>query len=245
MSKGLKKVLHICIIITILVVIAFIGLMIVLNYDENGESNMPFEISKITIISTTDAVDVEDDDNIWNEQVAQNNDIYIDITKNEDYSKTQIIEEINLSNFNITRESNLGEIVIYRPSTDELSTFENTEEYETSEITFTGEQETSIQNLQISNQGGRIAFRCANNNVGTYISNDGDELDYTNLLDKIGITNEDLQLNLSFDMEIVLTNGKVFEANINIDLPIEGVVSTGKSSQEITDLDIVFKRIEN
>ena len=40
--------------------------MIFLNYDKNGESNMPFELSKISVISTGDAQDVEDNKNKWN-----------------------------------------------------------------------------------------------------------------------------------------------------------------------------------
>jgi hypothetical protein len=32
---------------------------------------------------------------------------------------------------------------------------------------------------------------------------------------------------------------------VELELPIEDVVSTGKSSKEITDLDVVFKRVEN
>lgn len=245
MSKSIKKILHICIIITIIVAIAFAALILILQYDENGETNMPFEISKITIISTTDAQDVEDDENLWNELVSQNNDIYIDIKKNDDYRETQIIDNVVINNFNIVNEPAKGEITIYRPSTSELQTFENTEEYLTNEIIVTGEQATNIQNLQISNQGGRIAFRCSNNNLGSYVSNDGDELDYSKLLEKIGITNEDLKAKVSFDIEILLTNGKGFKTTVELDLPVDGVVSTGKSSTEITDLNVVFKRVEN
>lgn len=245
MSNKIKKMLHICIIIIIIIAIAFTALILILRYNEEGESNMPFEISKITIISTTDAQDVEDDENIWNEEISQNNDIYIDIKKNDDYSKTAIIEKITLNNFNITTKSEKGKFVIYKPSTSELSTFENLDEYEASEIIFTGEQTTDIQNLQISNQGGRIAFRCANVNLGTFISNDGDELDYSTLLSKIGIADEDIQAVVSFDIEIALEDNKKFKATVELNLPVDGVISTGKSSQEITDLEVVFKRVEN
>jgi hypothetical protein len=192
MTKSVKKILHVCIILTIIVAIGFTALILILSYDENGESNMPFEISKITIISTSDAQDVEDDENIWNEEVCQNNDIYIDIKKNDNYSKTQIIEKVVINNFKILSEPAKGEITIYKPSSSEVNNFENTEEYEISEFTVIGDQTTNIQDLKISNQGGRIAFRCANNNLGSYISNTEDELEHSKLLEKIGISDDDL-----------------------------------------------------
>ncbi len=245
MSSGIKKIIHICIIITIIVAIIFAGLIIILQYDETGETNMPFEISKITIISTTDAQDVEDSENLWNELVSQNNDIYIDIKKNDNYSQTQIIDSVTIDNFIIVEQPRIGNITIYRPSTSELQTFENIEEYETTEIIATGEQATNIQNMEISNQGGRIAFRCANNNLGSYISNVGTELNYSNLLELIGVSNEDLQAKVSFDVEILLRNGNGYKTTIELNLPVEGVVTTGKSSIEITELNTVFKRVEN
>ena len=77
MPKKVKKVLHLCIIITIIVAIIFAALILVLRYNEQGETNMPFDITKVTIISTTDAQDVEGGKDRWNKMVSQNNDIYI------------------------------------------------------------------------------------------------------------------------------------------------------------------------
>ena len=245
MSPKVKKMIHIAIITIIIVAIAFTALILILRYNEEGETNMPFEVSKITIISTTDAEDVEDEENIWNKIINQNNDIYIDIKKNDDYSKTQILEKVILNNFQITTKPEKGNITIYMPSTSEVATFENKDEYETSEIVFTGDQSTDIQNLQISNQGGRVAFRCANNNLGSYISNSKDDLDYSNLLNLIGISEQELQTTFSFDIEITLSNNIAFKSTIELAVPIDGIVENGTSSTEITDLDIVFKRIEN
>lgn len=244
MPKKVKKVLHICIILTILVAIGFVALVIILRYDENGESNMPFEVSKITVISTSDAQDVEDSENRWNERILQNNDIYIDIKKNDNYDKTEIIEKIVLNNFKVIEEPLKGGLVIYRPSTNELKTFENSIEFEASEIVITGGQSTDIQNLQISNQGGRIAFRCSNEFLGSYISNEEEELDYSKLLEKMGISYEDLKAKISFDIEIFLEDKKSFRATIDVDIPVEGVVAD-KSSKEITDIEAIFKRTEN
>lgn len=245
MSKNLKKVIHICIIITILVAIGFTGLIVVLRYSEKGETNMPFDITKITIVSTTDAKDSEDEENLWNLDVCQNNDIYIDIEKNENYEKKSIIDKIVINNMKFIKEPEIGKITTYRPSQNKLSTFENIEQYEQNEFVYQGEKTSNIQEMQISNQGGRLAFRCANNNLGTYKSNEEEELDYNKLLEKINIKNEDLQSKLSFDIEIVLTNKITFKSTIELDIPIGDIVKNGKTSQEITDMDIIFKRTEN
>ncbi len=158
MPKSVKRVLHICIIVTIIIAIAFAALILILQYNENGETNMPFEVSKITVVSTVDAFDVEDSSNRWNVQVIQNNDIYIDIKKNEDYTKKRIIKSVKLSNFKVTKQPMKGNIEIYRPSNSEIKTFENVEEYKVNGIEYAGDKATNIQNLKISNQGRKNCF---------------------------------------------------------------------------------------
>ena len=123
---------------------------------------------------------------------------------------------------------------------------ENLEEYISQEITFNGNKETNIKNLQISNQGGIILFRCANVNVGTYIANNATQVNYEDLLKSLNISNDDLKCTISFDMEIALDSNISYQTNISIDLPVDDVTQIGKTSKEITDLNnIVFKRTEN
>lgn len=245
MTRGVKKVLNICIIFTIIVAIGFTALMLILRYIEDGEQNMPFEVTKITIVSTNDAQNVEDKENRWNENVIQNNDIYIDIKKNESFPKKRIINKVHIDNLVVNKKPQEGTVNFYKPSKSDVKTFENKEDYKISKITFTGDKETKIKDLKISNQGGRIAFRCANENLGTYISNEDSELNYDMLLQKIGITDEQINMEISFDLAISLTNGQIFKANVNLNLPEEGIVEKGKTSREITDLDIAFRRVEN
>ena len=149
MSQKMKKIIHLCIIFTIIIAIIFTALILVLRYGELGETNMPFEVSKVMIISTVDAKDVDDTENKWNEVVSQNNDIYIDITKNENYFKDKIIKEIILNDFKVIKNPNKGEITIYKPSTNNVKTFENKEEYKVSDIKYEGNKNTDIQNLKI------------------------------------------------------------------------------------------------
>ena len=52
-------------------------------------------------------------------------------------------------------------------------------------------------------------------------------------------------MNISFDVNIVLADSKKFKSTIDLELPAEGIVESGKSSIEFMGKDFVFKRIEN
>ena len=219
----MPKALHIAIIFLIIIAIGFTAVMLILRYDEKGEENMPFDISKISVISSINGQDVKDKENLWNKAVGQDNDVYIYIEKNNNYIKTEAIEKIILNNFKIDSTPKKGEISFYKPSNNEKELFENTDESKVEEIVFSGEQSTKLQELKISNQGGIVAFRIANKNLGNYVSNEK-EIDYNNLLRKINITDEQIKTNISFDTTIVLAEGRSFKTTINLELPVEGVI---------------------
>lgn len=240
-----KKIFNICIVCIIIVMIIFIAWMFILNYDVNGETNMPFEISKISIISTVDGKDVENSEHKWAFDVMQNNDIYVYIEKNNEYKKQETIKSVKIDNFNIKRDSTLGEIKIYKPTVNETSLFKNVDENIIQDLEFIGAKSTDTRNLQISNQGGVISFRCANNNVGTYLSNDDSEINYKQLLTKLNLSEEDLKVAVTFNITITLNSGKIFKAeNVSIQIPNENLLTEGTVGKEYTDLqDIVFKRV--
>ena len=103
--------------------------------------------------------------------------------------------------------------------------------------------ESSIKEQKISNQGGLVVFRYAINNIGNYISNDDEEINHSNLLNKLNINNDDLKFKVSFDINITLNSGKIYKSNIELELPVNDVVNNGVQSTEYTDFDnIVFKR---
>ena len=166
---------------------------------------------------------------------------------NKDYSKQEIISYVKLENIKVKQSPAIGEIKIYKPVQDENILFKNQDENIISEITFTGAKATNTRNLEISNQGGPIAFRCANLNVGNYTSNDDEEINFEQLLKKLNVKEEDLKSTISFDIIIALNSKKVFKAeNVEIKIPNENIVEIGRVGFDSTDLkDIVFKRIEN
>ena len=239
------KSFHICMIIVIIVVILFIVGMLVLRYNVEGETNMPFNLSKIAIISTQQGIDNGETNTRWSFDIQQANDIYLYIDKNDAYDKTEIIRSVRVDSFQI--ESNNNEnIKLYKPNTrEENIIFKYDDEDIIQSLEYTGDVESDLKNLKISNQGGIIAFRCSNNNVVEYKSND-EEIKHEELLKKSNVTNESLQMKLSFDLIIKLESGKEYQAKIEVELPTRNVVEEGTTSSEITDLeDIVFKRIHN
>ena len=77
-----QKIFHSVIISVIIISILCVGGMFILRYQVEGESNMPFKISKISIIESVEGMETEGANEKWNFNVNQNNDIYIYIEKN-------------------------------------------------------------------------------------------------------------------------------------------------------------------
>ena len=247
MEQGIrKKIFHICMFISIIAIIFFIVGIIILKYHVEGEKDMPFEITNIKIISSVEGIDQENKQEKWNISINQNNDIYIYIEKNQNYKKTEVIENIILDNFVITRKNEIGTNKIYMPSNNVTRIFENTESFSTQSIKFDGDIEQNIKELKISNQGGLLVFRIANDNVGTYVSNEDEEIKHNELLQKINIKESDFEEEVSFDITINLSSEKSYKAKIKLNITPSDFSKDGSSYQEINDLsNIVFKRIEN
>lgn len=241
-----KKIIHVITIIVIIFAVFCIAGILALKYQVEGETNLPFEITKISIIESSEGIEQEGLEEKWNFNVNQNNDIYIYIEKNSKYDKTEIIEEIKIDNIIINKNNSKGETKLYKPVKDEKIMFKNITENEISEITYTGELESNIKEQKISNQGGIIVFRYAINNIAQYVSNENDEIDYSKLLQLTGVKQEDLQTKLSFNITIKLTTGRKYQATIDLEIPTNEIIEKGTVGIEKTDLkNIIFKRIEN
>ena len=252
MKDNIKKIIntkefHICMVICIIVIILFVAGIISLKYSVEGESNLPFELSKISVISSVEGTDNEDSQNKWNLTVNQNNDIYLYIKKNDNYKSTEIIQSIILDNFNIQQSSEIGQKKLFKPDSNiDTVMFKDIEENVTDKIEYKGDLDSSIKDLKISNQGGLIVCRYAITDIGNYISNDGEEINHQELLKKLNINNDDLKFKVSFDITIKLESNKSYKANVELELPIDNVVDNGTQSREVTDLDsVIFKRVNN
>lgn len=238
-----SKIFHICMIIVIITIIVFIAGMLVLRYNVTGEVNMPFTLKKIAIISSQEGIDDGQTDTKWSFDIYQANDLYLYIEKNNNYKKTELISEVKIDNFTIEAQ-NTDNIKIYKPDAQEENViFKYKEENIVQDLVYTTDTQANLKNFKISNQGGVIAFRCSNNNIAKYKS-DEEEINHNELLKKANIKNEDIEIKITFNLTIILEDGKKYEATISTKLPSGDVVENGNTSEEITDLkDVVFKRI--
>ena len=247
MYRDLKqKAFHVAIIIIIISVILCVGGMLILKYEVEGESNMPFKITKISIIESVEGLENESAGEKWSFRVNENNDIYIYIEKNFSYGKTEIIDSVEVKNIKANRQKELGELKFYKPVMDEKKMFVNQTENEITDIIYTGELESNIKEQKISNQGGIVAFRYGINNLSQYVSENDELINHSQLLKLTNITQEDLQTQLTFDIIKNLKSGKKYQAPISVDIPTDEIIEKGTVGIDITDLkNIIFKRIEN
>lgn len=241
-----KKSFHIAMIIIIIAIILFVVGIIVLKYNVEGETNMPFMLQKISIISSSEGIDKESSDSKWAFDVYQSNDIYLYIDKNADFKETQAIRSILIDNIQIETANNRESIRIYKPDGEaEKLIFKNKEENIVEKLEYIGDLESNLKELKVSNQGGLIAFRCSNNNLAEYKSDD-EEINHHELLKKSGSTVDNLKFEILFDLTIKLEDGKEYKSTINLDLPTGNVVDEGTTSTEITNnKDFIFKRVKN
>ena len=243
-----KKSFHIGILLLIILIILLILGFITLRYQVEGETNMPFVISKISIISSSEGIDKDEsvEGNKWNFDINQNNDIYIYVEKNEEFEKQEAIDEINVENIVMSKQNEKGILKTYKPDiTNANVIFSNKEENEIQNITYTADENSDMKNLKITNQGGIVAFIIANNKIAEYVAND-EEINHNDLLKKTNITQEELKINLQFEFIIKLNSGKKYKSTIDLELPLEGVIEKGTDSKEFVDMEkYIFKRVQD
>lgn len=241
--KG-KKIVHICVILGIIVLILIIVGIIMLRYQVEGETNLPFELSKMIVVSTAESNEIEAvADTKWNFSVNQYNDIYLEIQKNDEYTKNINIKNITFENFVIEKNSGAENIKLYRANS-EGKVVEDEAHLVGSSLTYKGEKETNLDELKISNQGSIILLRSVNQNVCEVRSNDEEIIHDGTLLAKGNANSEDLNYKLSFDVVIETSRDIKYKGTISIELPTGDVQTQGKTQLEKTDFsDVIFKRM--
>lgn len=241
--KG-KKIVHICVILGIIVLILIIAGIIMLRYQVEGETNLPFELTKMIVVSTAESNEIEAvADTKWNFSVNQYNDIYLEIQKNDEYTKNINIKNITFENFVIEKNSGAENIKLYRANS-EGKVVEDEAHLVGSSLTYKGEKETNLDELKISNQGSIILLRSVNQNVCEVRSNDEEIIHDGTLLAKGNANSEDVNYKLSFDVVIETSRDIKYKGNISIELPTGDVQTQGKTQLEKTDFsDVIFKRM--
>ena len=93
-----RKIFHTIVIVIIIFVILCVAGILILRYQVEGETNMPFSISKISIIQSVEGNELTEGEEKWKFNVNQNNDIYVYIEKNSSYGKTEVIDSVEINN---------------------------------------------------------------------------------------------------------------------------------------------------
>ena len=241
LNKLITKAAYAVIIVLIIAVIA----LLILKYEVEGEKNMPFKLSSIVVVSNAEGYqEQENKEYMWDVEVYQNNDIYLNIEKNKNYKDEEVIKNIVIDNIKINEGPKLGKVELYRPSSESLQAYNYQEEYKINDkIEYVADISTDIKNLKISNQGGTLVLRVINKTGKRYMSNEKEFEHNGKILNKVDIGVEDIKTKISFDLSIALESGIIFKANIELDLPVGDISKEGSSSLEITDMkNIVFKR---
>lgn len=235
-----------CVAISILIIILIIVVTVMIKYEVEGDKNMPFNLSKIMIVSTAEGVETKGK-NKWNFNVFQNNDLYFYIDKNEKYvGKETVIDSIRIENIKILEMPKVGTIKIYMPNSVAGRLYSYDDEYLIdNKLEYRGAEKSNSQTLEIGNQGGSALIRFTNADLGTYSSNDETEIIHDGtLINKLNLLEKDIKFKISFDFIINVSNSN-YAANIMMDFPYGNLLEEGTVSQEKTDMsDIIFKRIK-
>lgn len=243
-SRVNKLILKAAYVLIIVLIIAVIGLLI-LKYEVEGEQNMPFKLSSILVLSNAEGYqEKESKEYKWDTEIFQINDIYLNVEKNKNYKEKEpeIIKSIEIKNIIINETPKTGELIFYRPASNENDLFKYKDEYKINEeIEYVGDTKSDLSNLKISNQGGTIILRAVNKTGKEYKSNEKEFEHSGKLLSKVNILKDDIKSTISFDIIINLESRVSYKANIKLNLPVGDIIDQGYASEEVKE-NMVFKR---
>ena len=233
-----------CVFLFFIIIILMGVASMMLKYEVEGEKSLPYNLSKILVVSTVEGTQNDDGQNIFNINVKQANDLYFYIDKSDSTDET--IKQITLTNFDIKKSPQKGKMAIYRPTGDinDLYTYSE-QNYLDNSLTYTGSTIDDLKTLEISNTGGVIGCRISLDDLGIFVSNETTEIVYDGtLLQNLGITVEDISFNISFYIQIETSENVTYQGTISLELPAQDLIEKGSSNFEITDFsDVVFKRV--
>lgn len=233
--------------IVILVIIAAFGVTLskMIEYKNEGEKNMPVNLSKILIVSSAGAESKNDGNTSkWNLNIDQYNDIYLNFEENQEFGKNDYVDSISIENIKIIKQPEIGDLELYMPNSTGDSMFAYEDRYKVKDsLTYNGANSDDMKALQISRNGGTLLFRIANRKIGEFISDNDEEIAYDGtLLTKSGVDIDSLKGTINFDI-VIKTNKTAYRGNITIDFPNEKIAEEGVSQMSLdSDLNLTFKR---
>ena len=239
-----KQTIKLCVAVTIFAIVILLVVTAMIRYEVEGDKNMPFNLSKIIVVSTAEGTETKGKKK-WNFNVYQNNDVYIYIDKNENYrGNEKSIKSLKIENINITKAPTKGEIKVYMPNSVEGRLFSYDDNYLVNgKLEYKGASESNSKTLEIGANGGNALIRFSNTGLGQYSSDKDKEVVHDGtLLNKIKVTDEEIKFDVSFDLVITVDNCS-YRTNMSLQMPCGSITEEGTSSIEKTDFsDLIFKR---
>lgn len=245
MDKEKKiQTMKLCVAVTIFAIIILLVVTTMIRYQVEGDKNMPFNLSKIIVVSTAEGTETKGKKK-WNFDVYQNNDVYIYIDKNEQYhGEDKTIKSVKIENINIAKTPTKGEVKVYMPNSVDGRLFSYEDDYLVDgTLEYKGAEESNSKTLEIGANGGNVLIRFSNTGLGQYSSDSDKEIIHDGtLLNKIKVTNEDNKFDVAFDLVITVENCS-YRTNVTMQMPCGDITKEGTCSIEKTDFsDLVFKR---
>ena len=230
------------IVIIAVIILTVVG-VILLKYNVEGETDLPYIIKQMVIISTEKRKNefTSDSANRWHIDIYQNTDIFFDIERNELHKSNESIKNITIENIKIDNEN----VKPYMPSNEGEENFTYIENSIIQDrIIYEVDKNKDIKNKKITTEGGIIGISFCNTQIGKYVGNE-DKLTYDGtLLNKLGLKLEDIKAEVKFDLILETEANKKYKAEINLNIPEEDITEIGISKIIDTELkNIVFKRI--
>lgn len=248
-SEKKKQTIKLVVSVSILILLFLFVVIMMIKYEVEGETNMPFTLSKMVIIGTVEGTEKnteEEEQAKWNFAIEQNNDVYFYIDKNENYhtKEEELIKSVKVDNIQIIQVPQKGTIETYMPNSEAGRLFTYDTQFLVQEkLEYKGAAQSSTTNLEIGSKGGTALIRFCNSDIGTYTSDKDKEIVHnSSLLQKIEAKAEEISFKVSFDFTIETTKTK-YKAPITIEFPTGNLDEEENCYLEKTDMsDVIFKR---
>ena len=242
-KQTIKLVVAISIICLILITVG----ILMIKYEVEGETNMPFKLSKIIVVGTVEGVEKNESKKKWDFSIYQNNDIHFYIDQNKENTQDLLIKSIKVENINVIEEPQKGTIKVYMPNSEEGRLFSYDEQFEVKEkLEYKGASQSSSTNLTIGSKGGTALIRISNTDIGNYTSDKDKQIEHNaSLLEKIETSKETYlyKINVPENTKLVFYSNITFFENNNQTLPLgmdisqEGLINMDKYKLELKGKD--------
>lgn len=224
------------IVLMVLIILAIIGAYIIANPKiQVTEEKEAFQINKITLYSSANAVSNEELDENWELDIYQYTDIAIYVEKLENKE----IERIYIDNLNISELPQVGQANIYKKELEDFA-----KAMQPDEFAETIEFEVAENGEFLQNCVNPLTISYVNNVKQDYtITNINEKLEYNeSVLKRTKILTSEIKAQISFDVNIVDSENVKHTCNVQLDIPVEELIN-GQNTVE-KDENIKLKRNE-